>query len=176
MTAYGASRPLPRVATTVCFLITERELSLGGGNASSCPKAVSDGGKIEEACGRKMRRCDAEIDPFAPDPAHQPRPAIKATTRLRGTGSRTRRLPTAPRDLRSTGAPICPAKTTRKGRSARNSHWSGCRLCAESARPQTSSAPHRGSAASKRKSACGRRDRRKGREVKKRAPRAFRAP
>ena len=33
----GASRPLPRVAATVCFLITERALSLGGRNWSSCP-------------------------------------------------------------------------------------------------------------------------------------------
>jgi hypothetical protein len=39
MTGIGASRPLPRVAATVCFLITERALSLGGGNRSSCPKA-----------------------------------------------------------------------------------------------------------------------------------------
>jgi hypothetical protein len=35
--AYGASRPLPRVAATVCFLITERALSLVGRNWSSCP-------------------------------------------------------------------------------------------------------------------------------------------
>jgi hypothetical protein len=35
--AYGASRPLPRVAATVCFLIAERALSLGGRNWSSCP-------------------------------------------------------------------------------------------------------------------------------------------
>ena len=38
MTVFGASRPLPRVAATVCFLITERALSLGGGNGSSRPK------------------------------------------------------------------------------------------------------------------------------------------
>ena len=30
--AYGASCPLPRVAATVGFLITERALSLSGGN------------------------------------------------------------------------------------------------------------------------------------------------
>jgi len=29
---------LPRVAATVCFLITERALSLSGCNWSSCPK------------------------------------------------------------------------------------------------------------------------------------------
>jgi len=33
----GASRPLSRVAATVCFLITERALSLSGRNWSSCP-------------------------------------------------------------------------------------------------------------------------------------------
>src|SRR5580704_5429555 len=35
--AIGASRPLPRIAATVCFLITERALSLSGRNWSSCP-------------------------------------------------------------------------------------------------------------------------------------------
>jgi hypothetical protein len=39
MARIGASRPLPRVAATVCFLITERALSLGGRNWSSCPTA-----------------------------------------------------------------------------------------------------------------------------------------
>jgi hypothetical protein len=34
--AHGASRQLPRVAATVCFLITERALSLSGRNWSSC--------------------------------------------------------------------------------------------------------------------------------------------
>ena len=38
MTAFGASRPLPRVAATVCFLITQRALSLGDRNWSSCPE------------------------------------------------------------------------------------------------------------------------------------------
>ena len=37
MARIGASRPLPRVAATVCFLITERALSLGGRDWSSCP-------------------------------------------------------------------------------------------------------------------------------------------
>jgi hypothetical protein len=37
MAGIGASRPFPRVAATVCFLITERALSLGGRNWSSCP-------------------------------------------------------------------------------------------------------------------------------------------
>ena len=44
MARIGASRPLPRVAATVCFLITERALSLVGGNRSSCPlRDLADG-------------------------------------------------------------------------------------------------------------------------------------
>ena len=39
---FGASRPLPRVAATVRFLITERAFSLGRGNASSCPIPAID--------------------------------------------------------------------------------------------------------------------------------------
>jgi hypothetical protein len=37
MTADGASRPLPRVPAKVPLLNRQRALSLGGGNASSCP-------------------------------------------------------------------------------------------------------------------------------------------
>jgi len=41
MTAFGASRPLPRVPAKVPSLNRQRTLTLGGGNASSCPKPVS---------------------------------------------------------------------------------------------------------------------------------------
>jgi len=37
MTAFGASRPLPRVPAKVPWLNRERALSLGDGNRSSCP-------------------------------------------------------------------------------------------------------------------------------------------
>ena len=37
-TAIGASSSLPHVPAKACILIAERALSLGGGNASSCPK------------------------------------------------------------------------------------------------------------------------------------------
>jgi hypothetical protein len=115
-TANGASRPLRRIPAIVSFLNPQPPLSLVGGNRSSCPKAVSDSGKLEEACGRKMGRCGAEIDPFAPDPAHQPRSAMKATTRLRGC---CRISDTAAADSPAKSSinrgPICPAKTTRKG-------------------------------------------------------------
>ena len=37
MAAFGASSSLPHVPAKACILIAERALSLGGGNASSCP-------------------------------------------------------------------------------------------------------------------------------------------
>ena len=61
MARIGASRPLPRVAATVCFLITERALSLGGRDWSSCPNPVvrsdrRDQRPMPQNCPRKSAR------------------------------------------------------------------------------------------------------------------------
>jgi hypothetical protein len=55
MTLIGASLPLPRVAATVCFLITERALSLSGINWSSCPYAGVTVAELTTSYGRTCR-------------------------------------------------------------------------------------------------------------------------
>jgi hypothetical protein len=57
----GASLPLPRVAATVCFLITERALSLNGRNWSSCPYLDLRTDCFARSVGWKEGRLDASV-------------------------------------------------------------------------------------------------------------------